>query len=127
MNVTVSFPANAHQQSNEDPSQFGHRQVAHPEGAAIDWDRRSGRGGISSGSGVRPYSINTIICQLVSELSSFLSTNHSTERPAAVEARRVMRASTVPEQAHFDLTTPLWDLMYPLGNIHTINSFNLDL
>ena len=46
MNVTVSFQANAHQQSNEDPIQFGHCQLAHPEGAAIDWDRRSGRGGI---------------------------------------------------------------------------------
>jgi hypothetical protein len=52
MNVTVSFQANARQQSNEDPTQFGHCQLAHPEGAAIDWDRRSGRGGILA-EGVR--------------------------------------------------------------------------
>jgi hypothetical protein len=55
MNVTVSFQANAHQQSNEDPTQFDQRQLAHPEGAAIDWDRRSGRGGIlAEGVGFEP-------------------------------------------------------------------------
>jgi hypothetical protein len=63
--------------------------------------------GVFLAEGVRPSLMNTIICQWVREIPTFLSPNHATEAGQLSKADARRSSWTVPEQAHFDLAAPL--------------------